>query len=235
MTNNSVNITNVFSDFPDSLKNELIETYNSILKNYRERRWEPSELNGGKLCEVVYSILRGYIDGSYPQYSSKPRNMLDSCRAFEQESSRFFTRSVRIQIPRMLIALNEIRNNRGVGHIGGDVNPNQMDAIAVLYMAKWIMAELIRLFHKVDTIVAEKLVQSLTEKVLPVVWEVDGNYRVLEQTLPMKEKTLILLYHNNSSIRVNDLFIWIEHSNLSVYLKSVLTKMHREKLMIVIG
>ena len=230
MSNNSINITNVFRDFPDSLKKELVETYNNILKNYREKHWEPSELNGGKLCEVVYTILRGHFDGTYPEYSSKPRNMLDSCRAFEQESSSTYNRSVRIQIPRMLIALYEIRNNRGVGHVGGDVNPNQMDAAAVLYMSKWIMAELVRVFHNVDTLTAEKLVESITEKVFPVVWEVDGKYRVLDPSMSMKNKTLVLLYHNNSPIPVKNLFEWTEHSNSFTYKKTVLTKMHNEKL-----
>jgi len=47
----------------------------------------------------------------------------------------------------MLIAQYEIRNNRGVGHVGGDVDQNHMDAKIVVEMAKWTIAELIRLFH----------------------------------------------------------------------------------------
>src|SRR4029079_6642275 len=110
-------------------------------------RWEPSELNGGKLCEVAYSILKGYVDGRMPPRPKKPRNMVDACRALEAADDSVFPRSVRIQIPRMLIALYEIRNNRGVGHVGGDVNPNEMDSRVVLETSKWIMAELVRLFH----------------------------------------------------------------------------------------
>ena len=41
-------------ELPDALREELIGAINEVERNYREGRWEPAELNGGKLCEVVY-------------------------------------------------------------------------------------------------------------------------------------------------------------------------------------
>lgn len=203
--------------------------YSRIIKNYRERRWEPAELNGGKLCEVVYTVLRGYVDGSFPASSTKPRNMVDACRALEQASSTH-PRSVRVQIPRMLVALYEIRNNRGVGHVGGDVNPNHMDATCVLQMSKWILSELVRLFYNVDTETASDAIESIVERLVPIVWEVDGKLRVLDTSLTMKDKTLILLYYHAESVGESDLVEWVEHSNASVYRRDVLRKSHKEKL-----
>src|SRR5687768_6834774 len=139
MNPNPLNPAEVFSGIPSSLRAELLEAYNNILRNYLQQHWEASELNGGKLCEIAYTIIRGYVDGNFPSCSAKPPNMVDACRALEQAPPTF-PRSVRIQIPRMIIALYEIRNNRGVGHVGGDVNPSHMDATAVLYMSKWMMA-----------------------------------------------------------------------------------------------
>src|SRR5579872_1398565 len=100
---------------PKELRDPLLEAFNSIVRNYRERRWAPSELDGGKLCEIIYSILRGHIDGKFPPKPFKPANMVDSCKALENAGSKF-SRSIRIQIPRILISLYEVRNNRGVGH-----------------------------------------------------------------------------------------------------------------------
>ena len=74
-----------------------------------------------------------------------------------------FPRSVRIQIPRSLIALYEVRNNRGVGHVGGDVDPNPMDARIVLKMARWVVAELVRVSHGLDTAEAKGVVEHLIE------------------------------------------------------------------------
>jgi hypothetical protein len=125
----------VFGTLPVSLRDELLKAFGEIVKNFRERRWEPAELNGGKLCEVVHGILRGYIDGEYPTRAKKPKNMVDACRQLEQDGASA-PRSIQIQIPRMLVALYEIRNNRNVGLVGGDVDPNHMDAVCVLQMSK---------------------------------------------------------------------------------------------------
>ena len=47
---------------PNGLRTPLFSAYQSIERNFRENRWEPSELNGGKMCEVVYAILKGHVE-----------------------------------------------------------------------------------------------------------------------------------------------------------------------------
>jgi hypothetical protein len=213
---------------PESLRQELSTAFNAIVTNYGQGRWEPSELNGGKLCEVVYSILRGHVDGSYPARASKPRNMLDACKALEQNSGQ--PRPIRIQIPRVLVALYEIRNNRGVGHVGGDVDPNHMDAVLVLEMAKWLMAELVRIFHDVDIATATAVVDAIVERTVPIIWEVGGQRRVLDPTLTQRDRTLLLLYASAGSVDETDLISWIEARSPSAYRRDVLRKLHRERL-----
>lgn len=224
-----VELTTLLSSLPATLRDELIQAFNEIERNFRENRWEPSELNGGKLCEVVYSILRGYVDGNYPGSSSKPSNMVDACRALERVPGAF-PRSVRIQIPRMLMSLYEVRNNRGVGHVGGDVDPNHMDATCVLQISKWIMAELIRIFHNVSTQEASDVVDALSDRSLPIVWEVDGVLRILDASMSMLNKTLVLLYSEPSGLLESALVSSIEHSNPSVYRRDVLYKAHKKRL-----
>jgi hypothetical protein len=216
---------------PATLQSELLDAYTEIVRNYRERRWEPSELNAGKFCEVVYTILRGHVDGSYPKKAAKPRNMVDACKALENADQAVYSRSVRIQIPRMLVAVYEVRNNRGVGHVGGDVNANNMDATCVLHICQWMLAELVRIFHATTVDAAAQLVDTLVQRIVPVIWAVDGKYRVLDTSLSMKEKTLLLLYHHPSAaLRESDLCAWAEHSNSSVYRRDVLRPMHTMKL-----
>jgi hypothetical protein len=225
----SVSPTSALGNLPPSLRNELLDAYNEIVRNFREQRWEPAELNGGKLCEIVYSILKGHVDGAFPAAAYKPTNMVDACRALEQAGATF-PRSVRIQIPRMLMALYEIRNNRGVGHVGGDVSANHMDAVVVLSMAKWIVAELVRLFHSTDVTTATQIVDALTERELPIIWTVAGKRRVLSQGLSMKQKMLLLLYSSAEPVKEGDLVEWLEHSNPSVFRRDVLRVAHKERL-----
>ncbi|MBI5040140.1 MAG: hypothetical protein HZB57_02730 [Gammaproteobacteria bacterium] len=207
-----------------------MDAYSQIVHNFRESRWEPSELNGGKLCEVVYCVLRGYVDGKFPAKAKKPRNMADACKALEAADSNIFPRSVRIQIPRMIVALYEVRNNRGVGHVGGDVDPNHMDARYVLESAKWVMAELVRIFHDLDPRAATETVDGLVDRTVPVVWEVGERKRVLNAELSKKKQTLLLLYSTKSPISVSDLLSWVEHSSLSAFRRDVLWPAHHARL-----
>jgi hypothetical protein len=220
----------LLASLPARLRDELLGAYSEILRNFRERRWEPSELNGGKLCEIVYSILKGHTTGRFPARSSKPRNMVDSCRDLENEPGTF-PRSIRIQIPRMLLALYEIRNNRGVGHVGGDVDPNHMDATCVVEMSKWLMSELVRVFHDVSTDEATAAVDALVERTIPTVWKVGQALRVLDPKMSMRDKTLLLLYHQRGAVREADVCLWVEHSNPSAYRRDILRAAHRAKLL----
>jgi hypothetical protein len=222
-------LSQILSSIPQTLRDELIEALTNIERNFIESRWETSELNGGKLCEVVYSIIRGYVDDNYPAAASKPTNIVDACKALEQAGSQF-PRSVRIQIPRMLTALYEIRNSRGVGHVGGDVNPNHMDAVCVVQMSKWVVAELIRVFHNVSAEEASGIVDSLSDRELTLVWKVDGVSRVLDTSLSMIDKTLVLLYGAVTGMSEQDLVRSVEHSNASVFRRDVLRRAHDKRL-----
>ena len=219
----------VFDELPEQLRDELLAAFGEIVKNYAERRWEPAELNGGKLCEVVYSIVRGKVDGNYPQRASKPPNIVDACKQLEGETSA--PRSLRIQIPRMIVALYEVRNNRNVGHVGGDVDPNHMDAVCVLQMAKWIVAELVRVLHNRTVDEAAEIVDALVEREIPLVWEVGDKLRVLDTKLSMKDKALILLHARSGPMEEEDLAEYVEHSNPSVFRRDVLRRAHAAKLL----
>jgi hypothetical protein len=219
------------SALPSGLRDVLVESFNTIMKNFREGRWEPAELNGGKLCEITYTILKGYVDGKFPTAPSKPKNMVDACKELEKADQNIFPRSVRIQIPRVIAALYEIRNNRGVGHVGGDVNPNHMDAVLVVEMAKWIVAEIVRIFHNVDTATAQAIVDSLIERTIPIVWEVNGQRRVLDSSLSARDQTLLLLYQSPVPLHEKQLVGWVEHSNPAVYRRDVLQRCHKQRFL----
>jgi hypothetical protein len=211
----------------------LLISYGEIMSNYLERRWEPAELNGGKFCEAVYSIVNGAVKGNFPTKASKPANMLSACRTLESEpadSNRIGDRSLRLLIPRVLPVLYEIRNNRGVGHVGGDVDANHMDAEAVQAIASWVMAELVRIFHGVTTDEAQQTVDALVERKTPVIWELEGVKRVLEPRMSAKNQVLVFLHQATGWILVTDLLRWVEYSNASMFRSSVLKSLHKDRL-----
>jgi hypothetical protein len=143
-----MSVKSALSAIPDGLRSPLLAEYQSIVQNFAEHRWSPSELSGGKFCEIVFTILDGYAKSAYASAPKKPRAFDQACKLLENNSQ--VPRSFQILIPRLLPALFEVRNNRGVGHAGGDVDPNHMDAVFVLTSCNWIMAELVRVFQCVN-------------------------------------------------------------------------------------
>src|ERR1035438_4507741 len=123
-------VSKALSAVPAGLRTPLLSEYDSLVTNYSEQKWTAAELSGGKFCEIVYTILDGYAKTAYAAKPSKPENFIEACRRLESNSS--VPRSFQILIPRLLPPLYEIRNNRNVGHVGGDVDPNHMDATTVL-------------------------------------------------------------------------------------------------------
>jgi hypothetical protein len=138
--------------------------------------------------------------------------------------------SARILIPRMMLGLYDIRNNRGVGHAGADVNPSHMDATAVLYNAKWLMAELVRLLHTLSTEEATAIVDGLIEREVAWVWTHGDKKRVLSTGMTWKQQTLLLTLTEAGDVAEADLFRWLEHPGLPSFRKDVLKQLHAARL-----
>ena len=211
---------------PDGLRKPLLEEYGTILRNYLERRWTPSELGGGRFCEIVYTIIKGRSTGNYPSSPTKPTNFVQACRQLESITSN--PRGFQILIPRLLPALYEIRNNRGVGHVGGDIDSNHIDASAVLSIASWIMAELIRVFHDIDIQDAQEIADSLVERKTPLVWQSGDIRRVLKPDMSIRNQ-ILLLSSCSKTVSRDDLIHWIEPPTRS-YFYRVLREMHKSRL-----
>ncbi len=213
---------------PVGLRIPLIDEYNNIIQNYMERRWSPTELSGGRFCEIVYTIIGGFASSTYPSVPEKPANFVSACRNLENNTS--VPRSFQILIPRILPALYEIRNNRNVGHVGGDVDPNHMDATAVVSMSSWIMGELVRVFHKVSVQEAQEIVDSLVERRIPLVWNIAGLKRVLDPNLSLKYQILLLISSSPTPVLIDDLFSWCDYNNRPYFTKT-LRQLHKKRLL----
>jgi len=223
----------IFSGIPAALRVPLLERFTEIARNYAEHRWEPSELNGGKFCEVVYSVLVGSLSGNFPTSPAKPNNMVQACRDLEglpANPNHAGDHSLRILIPRVLPVLYDIRNNRGVGHIGGDVNPNHLDATAVYGMSSWVLAELVRIFHAVSTEEAQETVDALIERKHPLIWEFEGMRRVLDPRMSKGDQALLLLHAKPSWVAEKDLLAWVGYSNSKVFRDEILKLSHKARL-----
>jgi hypothetical protein len=212
---------------PVGLRDPLLTEYQSIVQNFMERRWLPSELSGGRFSEVVYTILDGHAKAAYAAAPSKPGNFEQACKRLENNAH--VPRSFQILIPRILPALYEVRNNRSVGHMGGDVDPNHMDAVVVLSMCNWTMGELVRVYHALSVQDAQKVVDALAEVRIPLVWSDGFKKRVLNPALKLPEQLLLLIATTLPQVSVNDLQHWTEASDKRYFMK-LLRTLHKSRL-----
>lgn len=222
-----MSVATILSAIPDGLRMPLLAEYQSIIQNFAEHRWSPSELSGGKFCEIVFTILDGHAKSSYSLSPKKPRAFDQACKLLENNSH--VPRSFQILIPRLLPALFEVRNNRGVGHAGGDVDPNHMDAVFVLTSCNWIMAELVRVYHSVSIPEAQDIVDKLVERRTPLLWVSEDMRRVLNPELGLREQILLLLCTAPGKVSATDLQSWTGYKN-GTYFKKLLREMHANRL-----
>jgi hypothetical protein len=214
----------LLASIPAGLRDPLFSEYQQIVQNFMERRWSPAELSGGRFCEVVFTVLDGHAKGVFASAPSKPGNFVGACRSLESNTSA--PRSFQILIPRLLPALYEIRNNRGVGHVGGDVDPNSMDASAVVSISSWVLAELVRVFHDLKTEEAEIAVNAIAERRIPIVWSNGVMKRILDTKLNLPEQILVFAATSQASVKTTDLEKWTEVSS-KAYLMRVLRGLHK--------
>lgn len=207
-----IDASRLLANIPAPLRDELVLEYRGIAQAYMEGRWKATGIDGGRFCEVVYSIVSGAIAGTFPASASKPSNFPAACRALETRPAvGLGDHSLRILIPRVLPGVYDIRNNRNVGHVGGDVSSNKMDATFVRDAATWVVAELVRVFHLVSTHEAQESVDALVERRHPLVWQYSGIRRVLDPDMSAPNRALVLLYTVNGACAIGTLQGWVKY------------------------
>lgn len=226
----SEDLYNALNEIPDSLKKPLIEHYEKALSEYQFQNWEGLGTAVGKICEIIYSIVYGKIEGEYSDKIVKPKkDMVTDCRGFEQYN-QVHGPSLCISIPRVLISLYEIRNNRGIAHYNDDIAPNRMDAEFMIRATKWLMAELVHHFHSDNIEEAYNIIESITKRNLPVIWKKgDDIVQILNTKLTSKEKVLILLYGEDVAT-INQLLDWTKYQNKTEFKSKVIQPMYKEAL-----
>ncbi len=211
--------------YGDDITNHLLSSFKEIEENFVIKKWKPSELNAGHFVESVRRILEFELSGNYTPYGQNLSNFNDqTIRQYEQAQGH---ESFRMLIPRTLKSIYNIRNKRGVGHVG-PVLPNKMDASFILSSVKWILAELIRLKSNLSPDDTLALINQISDRNIELLWDTDGLRRVLNSKIPAKEQVLILLF-DKSPCHIEELRNAIEYKNAPNFRKLVVGKLHGER------
>lgn len=213
--------------YPADLVKALLDAYREIEGNYVLEKWKPSELDAGHFVEAARRVLEFELfNGQFtPVASEIPKFNEVAMKKYENAQG---SDSYRLLIPRALLSIYGIRNKRGVGHLAGGISPNEMDATYILYTAKWVLAEIVRLASGLSIPETQRAVDAIVERHLPLLWKHEDIVRVLDEKMTAEKQVLVLLY-DRSPQQVEELRASIEYRNLARFV-DILGELHRRRL-----
>jgi len=227
----SVSIEAAFSGVPKQFRTRLLKYYRSLKSAYIEGQFDACGLRVGKLCETILRFLQHHLTGTHVPFGQKIPRFQSECIHLEKLPITVGVESLRVIIPRALNFLYTMRNKRDVGHIGGDLDANEIDAATCVRLADWCVCELLRVTYALPLEDAQTLLDSIAERNIPLVWEVMGRKRILTAGLDYKSQVLLLLYcEPGVCVAIEDLFDWTEHSNKSNFRIAVIEPLHKQRL-----
>jgi hypothetical protein len=211
--------------YPADLAAALIDSYREIESTYVLRKWKVSELDSGHFVETARRVLELELTGSYTKMADQLSKFTDG--VLKQYENSVGDDSYRLLIPRALKSIYNIRNKRGVGHVGG-VSPNEMDATYILYTAKWVLAEIVRLASGASTEDTQNAVDEIVERTVSMIWKHGDVTRILDTNLSARSQVLILLCDASPQAETK-LRRSTEYKN-STDFRKILRKLHAERL-----
>ncbi len=211
--------------FPAELVDALLAAFKEIEGNFALRKWKASELDAGHFVEAARRMIDHSLAGVYIPIGRPLANFTDvDLKRLEQLPG---DESLRLLVPRALKSIYNIRNKRGVGHLGL-VSPNEMDATYILYSAKWVIAEFLRLSSSASPEVVQAEIARIVERRIGVLWKSGDVVRVLSATLPAREQILVHLLDDSPQHR-DALQGKIEYRNQTNFRK-ILGRLHASRL-----
>jgi hypothetical protein len=212
-------------------RDRIVKSYLDLRAGYATGQYDAAGLRAGVFAEAVVRFIEQELTGSHTPFGTSLHNFSDLCRSFEKIDKLKGPESLRIIVPRALLFVYTLRNKRGIGHIGGDIEANQIDATTCLRTADWCVCELIRIFHKIPLEDAQLILDAISVRQIPLIWSVGIKRRVLNTSYTYPDKVLLLLHGSEeSAVPIEELADWIEHPRISDFRSKVLASLHKKRL-----
>src|SRR5713226_2341532 len=181
----------VTAGIPANLVDETLSTYTEAKRRFHLGDHRPQEVEGGRFSEAVFRVLQHLCGLPMTPVGKQLPGVDTLLRQIENVTTQ--PDSIRIHIPRTLRLIYDIRNKRDAAHLGDGIDPNLQDATLVIGNMDWVMAELVRLYHKMSAEVAQRVIEEFVTKEIPAVEEIDGQPIVLTDLKP-RDQAMLMLY-----------------------------------------
>lgn len=226
----AISVEAALARVPKTFRTKLIKHYQNLKQAYVRADFGACGTHAGKFSETLIRCVQDLLEGQHTKFGEQ-LNLYIEAHRLENLQKTIGPEPLRVFIPRALCFLYTLRNKRGFAHVGGDLDSDPVDAITCVRVADWCLCELIRVVHNLPLEDAQTLVNAVSAKEVPDVWDVAGKKRVLKAGLEYKAQTLLLLYSTvNEAVLVEDLLDWTEYSRMDNYKRNVIGPLHKSRL-----
>ncbi len=177
-----------------SFADAIVDSYTEMQQRFFAGDWQPSELDGGRLCEAVARAIY-QLDSGTITHSQLPKEL---CEKLEDEANvrpHKLDAKARRHIARCIMLVYKFRSDRGSVHISPEYSANEMDSILMVHAGKWIFAEFLRLAWNGDRKVIAETIADIIQLEHSLIHELDGTPLILDQSVSAPEEVLLLLNH----------------------------------------
>lgn len=231
MSTPQADLEQALGGIPAAYRKRLAKAHTKMKAAHRAHEYDSCGVQAGKICETLIRYLQHELLGSVTAFGTTLPNFSDLCKSMEKTPKAAGPEELRILIPRALNFVYTMRNKRGMGHEGEEVDPREADASAVVVLANWCVSELIRVTSTLPMEDAQRIVDALAERELPVVWSGAGRKRVLDPQMQRRDQVLTLLYSEpDEATPIEDLCSWVEAPRLDNFRSRVIEPMHKDRL-----
>lgn len=225
---NNIISTLLYVKYPQDIVDNLVGNYISAIEEYRKENWKYFGNEIGQFIEDCERLIDFELTNTYTPFSKKLPIFDNTVLIKWENTNSVIDESYRILIPRTLYSMNCLRNKRGMIH-KNHITPNKMDATLLLNNMKWIIAELVRLNSTLSFDETINLINSIIEKEVDIIWEINGKSRIIYNIKNCKDQILIFLY-KYETLSIEKLLEYTEYSNKTRF-NSIITSLHKERLL----
>jgi hypothetical protein len=201
--------------YPEELVDQTLNAYLAAKRAALVDDLQKAESLFGQFCEGAIRICRKVITGSHTPIGDPGFKVSVEVKAcLVHSKDRLEDEPFRVLIPNAITAMYDIRNRRGVDHLS-QIKPNHIDARVLTAQSDWILAELTRLATTHDFAQAQRLVDSLVDRQIPLLEMINGEWKLLQTDLCLGDAILLALYHD-SKLSQADMVTFVKRSQPTV-------------------
>jgi hypothetical protein len=181
-----------------TLAAQLFEEASKLEEALALKKWQHTELDGGRFAEVAARLIYGVDSGKF----NLSKGVDDCLKYFENPhvAHAFPDRQSANQVALILRAIYKLRSQRGAVHVSPTYTANEIDSRMVVEGVRWVLAELLRVFVINDQVALVAAIEELSRFPQPLIRNYGGQPLVQLINLTAEEEVLLHLLNDRTGM-----------------------------------